>query len=93
MDKLRTLEIFLATCDGGSFVAAARSCGSDPSTVSKAVSRLEAELGLTLFQRSTRQLRITTAGERYAHTVRKVLQDISACEDELKHLNDSPSGV
>ncbi len=93
MDKLRTLEIFLATCDGGSFVAAARSCGSDPSTVSKAVSRLEAELGLTLFQRSTRQLRITTAGERYAHTVRKVLQDISSCEDELKHLNDSPSGV
>ncbi|MCO7224504.1 LysR family transcriptional regulator [Pleionea sp. CnH1-48] len=93
MDKLRSLEIFLATCDGGSFAAAARMCGSDPSTVSKAISRLEAELGLTLFQRSTRQLRITTAGKHYSHTVRKLVQDLSSCEDELKHLNDAPRGT
>ena len=93
MDKLRSLEIFLATCDGGSFAAAARICNSDPSTVSKAIGRLEAQLGLTLFQRSTRQLRITAAGKRYAHTVRKMIQDLSSCEEELKHLNDSPSGT
>ncbi|MCH8529385.1 MAG: LysR family transcriptional regulator [Saccharospirillum sp.] len=43
MDKLRLLEMFLATCDGGSFAAAAKSCGTDPSTVSKAISRLEAQ--------------------------------------------------
>lgn len=93
MDKLRSLEIFLATCDSGNFAAAARSCNTDPSTVSKAISRLEAQLGLTLFQRSTRQLRITTAGKRYADTVRKLLQDLSSCEDELSHLNDSPCGT
>jgi DNA-binding transcriptional LysR family regulator len=93
MDKLRSLEIFLATCDGGTFAAAAKMCGSDPSTVSKAISRLEADLGFTLFQRSTRQLRITTAGEQYARTVRKMVQDLSSCEEELKHLNDSPSGT
>ncbi|GLQ31352.1 LysR family transcriptional regulator [Litoribrevibacter albus] len=93
MDKLRSLEIFLATCDGGSFAAAARLCNSDPSTVSKAIGRLEAQLGLTLFQRSTRQLRITAAGQRYADTVRKMVQDLSTCEDELKHLNDSPCGT
>ncbi|MDO6581315.1 LysR family transcriptional regulator [Photobacterium sp. 2_MG-2023] len=93
MDKLRSLEIFLATCDGESFAAAARSCNTDPSTVSKAISRLEAQLGLTLFQRSTRQLRITAAGQRYADTVRKMIQDLTVCEYELKHLNDSPSGT
>lgn len=93
MDKLRTLEIFIATCDGGSFAAAARLCNSDPSTVSKAISRLEAQLELTLFQRSTRQLRITEAGQRYARTVRKMMQDLTSCESELKQLNDSPSGV
>ncbi len=93
MDKLRSLEIFLATCDGGSFAAAARTCNTDPSTVSKAIARLEAQLGLTLFQRSTRQLRITTPGKRYADTVRKMMQDLSTCEDELKHLNDSPGGT
>lgn len=93
MDKLRSLEIFLATCDGGSFAAAARLCISDPSTVSKAISRLEAQLGLTLFQRSTRQLRITEAGQRYSDTVRKMVQDLTCCEDELKHLNDAPCGT
>lgn len=93
MDKLRSLEIFIATCDGGSFAAAARMCGSDPSTVSKAIGRLEDQLGLTLFQRSTRQLRITAAGERYADTVRKMIQDLSSCEEELKQVNSSPSGT
>lgn len=93
MDKLRLLEMFLATCDGGSFAAAAKSCGTDPSTVSKAISRLEAQLSLTLFQRSTRRLSITAAGQRYAETVRKLIQDLDACEQNLKHLNDSPSGT
>lgn len=93
MDKLRSLEIFLATCDSGNFAAAARSCNTDPSTVSKAISRLEAQLGLTLFQRSTRQLRITTAGKRYSDTVRKLLLDLTSCEEELRHLNDAPCGT
>ncbi|MEJ2763357.1 LysR family transcriptional regulator [Photobacterium sp. MCCC 1A19761] len=93
MDKFRSLEIFLATCDSGSFAAAARMCNTDPSTVSKAIGRLEAQLGLTLFQRSTRQLRITPAGQRYADTVRKMIQDLTSCEEELKHSNDTPSGT
>ncbi len=90
---MRSLELFLATCDGGSFAAAARICSTDPSTVSKAIGRLEDQLGLILFQRSTRQLRITAAGKRYARTVRNMMQDLSSCEDELKQLNDSPSGT
>lgn len=93
MDKLRSLEIFLATFDCGSFVAAAKNCNTDPSTVSKAITRLEQQLGLTLFQRSTRQLKITTAGRDYERTVRKVIQDLNSCEDELKQLNDSPCGT
>lgn len=93
MDKLRLLELFLATCDGGSFAVAARTCGSDPSTVSKAMNRLEAQLGLTLFQRSTRQLRVTAAGQHYAGTVRQLLQNLSNCELELKQQNDTPGGT
>lgn len=93
MDKLRSLEIFLATCEGGSFAEAARRCNTDPSTVSKAIGRLEAELGLTLFQRSTRQLRITPAGKRYAETVRRMSRELSDCEAELKQHNDTPSGT
>ncbi|WP_440053132.1 LysR family transcriptional regulator [Pseudoalteromonas sp. T1lg65] len=93
MDKLRSLEIFLATCDGGSFAAAAKLCDTDPSTVSKAIGRLETKLGLTLFQRSTRRLKITPAGQRYADTVRKTLLDLNACEDEIKSMNNEPKGT
>ncbi|MCC5852369.1 MAG: LysR family transcriptional regulator [Alkalimonas sp.] len=93
MDKLRLLEIFLATCDGGSFAAAAKSCGTDPSTVSKAIGRLEAQLALTLFQRSTRRLSITEAGRRYASTARRMMQELSSCERELQQQNDRPGGV
>lgn len=93
MDKMRLIELFVATCEAGSFVAAAKLCNTDPSTVSKAISRLESLLGCSLFQRSTRQLRITRVGQRYADTVRPLLQNLSECEHELKHLNDSPSGT
>ncbi|MBD1583710.1 LysR family transcriptional regulator [Pseudoalteromonas sp. S16_S37] len=93
MDKLRSLELFLATCDEGSFAGAARVCNTDPSTVSKAINRLETQLGLTLFQRSTRQLNITQAGSRYASTVREMFVNLSCCEEELKHLNDAPCGT
>lgn len=92
MDKLRSLELFLATCDGGSFAAAAKNCNTDPSTVSKAIGRLEAQLGFTLFQRSTRQLRVTPAGKRYARIVRSTIQELASCESELKQSNDVPSG-
>ncbi|NTS77052.1 LysR family transcriptional regulator [Catenovulum sp. SM1970] len=93
MDKFRTLELFLATCEQGSFAGAARECGTDPSTVSKAISRLETELGLTLFQRSTRKLSITLAGQEYAQTAKNSLDAILRCEASLKHNNDTPSGL
>ena len=93
MDKLRTLTFFLATCEQGSFAAAAKTCNTDPSTVSKAISRLEQQLQLTLFQRSTRQLKVTPSGSRYAQTVRKMFQDLSGCEQELQQQNDTPSGI
>lgn len=93
MDKLRLIELFVATCDESSFAGAARRCHTDPSTVSKAISRLESQLACQLFQRSTRRLRITPAGQRYADTVRPLLQQLNACEHELQHLNDAPAGT
>jgi DNA-binding transcriptional LysR family regulator len=53
------VAIFLAVLDHGSFSAAARALGRVPSAVSMAVANLEAELGLTLFERSPREVRPT----------------------------------
>ncbi|PMG98100.1 LysR family transcriptional regulator [Vibrio lentus] len=93
MDKIRSLRFFITTLDRGSFAAAAKQYGTDPSTVSKALHRLEAELGVQLFQRSTRQLNLTSAGRQYARTARRVLDELNTCEEELQHLNNSASGT
>jgi DNA-binding transcriptional LysR family regulator len=93
MDKIRSLRFFIATLDRGSFAAAAKVFGTDPSTVSKAVHRLESDLGIQLFQRSTRQLRLTAAGRRYVNTARRVLDELAACEESLKSQSDAPSGT
>ncbi|MCG9595400.1 LysR family transcriptional regulator [Vibrio sp. Isolate25] len=93
MDKLRSLRFFIATLDTGSFAAAATKYGSDPSTISKAVHRLESELGVQLFLRSTRRLKLTLAGQQYEQTARRVIEELSTCEKDLKHANSSPSGT
>ena len=93
MDKIRSLRFFVATLEGGSFAAAARAFGTDPSTVSKAIVRLENDLGVQLLLRSTRQLTMTPAGQQYATTARRILEDLTACEEGLKNQNEEPSGT
>jgi len=92
MDKLRVLQFFLATADHGSFVAVAKQQGTSPSTISKAISRLESDLRIQLFYRNTRNLKLTQAGEVYAETARRVINDLSACEHHLTKTNDAPEG-
>ena len=65
MAPLEHLEAFVQSVDGGSFSAAARRLGVSPAAVSKNVARLEATLGVRLFQRSTRRLTLTEAGVRF----------------------------
>ena len=92
IDKIRTLQFFIATCDLGSFSKAAKQHETDPSTVSKAISRLEVELGFSLLQRSTRQLSLTEAGTRYLQVSRETLDNLTLCESQLRNEKDSPEG-
>lgn len=64
MQPLSHLESFVRSAEAGSFSAAARRLGLTPAAVSKNVARLEASLGVRLFQRSTRHLVLTEGGER-----------------------------
>ena len=66
----------------GSFSAAARKLGKRQSTISEAIANLEIDLGLTLFDRSTRQPTLTEAGHAMLTQVRRVL-DASAQMDRL----------
>lgn len=92
IDKIRTLQFFIATCDLGSFSKAAKQHETDPSTISKAISRLEVELGFSLLQRSTRQLSLTEAGTRYLQVSREMLDNLTLCESQLRNEKDSPEG-
>jgi DNA-binding transcriptional LysR family regulator len=63
MTALQDLDIFVRTADSGSLSAAARALDLTPAAASAALKRLEAELGVQLFVRSTRTMRLTQAGE------------------------------
>ena len=62
--NMRAIEIFVRIVESGSFVAAARSLLIDPAAVSRAIKGLEDNLGISLFARSTRVLKLTTEGAR-----------------------------
>ena len=83
----------MSTIETGSFSATAKKHATDPSTVSKAIKRLEEQLGLQLLYRSTRQLSLTSAGQKYADTVGSLYQQLESCEHELKSANNSYSGA
>lgn len=76
MQGLQSLLAFSETAKHGGFAAAARAMGTNPSTVAKAVGRLEASLGLRLFHRTTRQVRLTNDGEQLYERCQRVLAEL-----------------
>lgn len=92
MDKLSLLHFFVAAADEGSYAGAASALGIAPSTVSKGISRLEDDLQLQLFFRSTRHIALTESGRCYRETARRILAELDQAERELRQDNDQPSG-
>ncbi len=94
MTELRSyLDAFIASADEGSFSAAARRLGITPAAVSKSVAQLEARLGVRLFQRSTRNLALTTDGERLFGQVRLPWSEISDALTDLRQGAGKPAGT
>src|SRR5258706_16290888 len=78
METLANLESFVRSAESGSFSSAARRLALTPAAVSRNVAQLERNLGVRLFQRSTRGLTLTEAGERFLQTVSGGLDSIQA---------------
>ena len=87
------LALFLAVAQDGSFAAAARERNVDPSPVSRAIAGLEAELGVRLFQRSTRAMVLTDAGERFRDRVTPLIAEFERARDEAVSSTADPTGV
>ncbi|WP_432383075.1 LysR family transcriptional regulator [Duganella sp. P38] len=83
MLRLDDLTVFVRTADRGSLSAAARELEISPALASAAVKRLEAELKLRLFARTTRSLRLTEEGEHYLRHAREALRLLKEGHDAL----------
>lgn len=77
MIRLDDVQAFVQAVDAGSFSAAARLSSVTPAMVSSAVQRLERELGVRLFIRSTRSMRLSDDGERYLPHARAMLDSLA----------------
>ncbi|MHC6803030.1 LysR family transcriptional regulator, partial [Vibrio antiquarius] len=93
MDKLSLIKLFVSVVDLGNFTAVANQLGQSPSTVSKAIARLEQDLGVRLVHRTTRQLQLTEAGFNYLETAREVINLLKSSEEQLHQSIASPFGT
>ena len=94
--ELEQLRHFTAAAEAGSFSAAARSLYISHSTICRSVSALEEELGVRLFERSSRDFRLTEAGEALLPQAQELLdaaEDIKIGMTTLKQSNINEAGV
>jgi DNA-binding transcriptional LysR family regulator len=92
-ESLASIRIFEWVVETGSFSGAARQLGVAPSSVSRQVGELEDALGVRLFQRSTRRLSLTEAGEIYhGHAVR-ILAALDEARLAVSQLDGTPTGI
>jgi DNA-binding transcriptional LysR family regulator len=80
IQRTEDLQVFVNTADSGSLSATARRLNSTPAQTSAAVKRLELALGVRLFERTTRQLRLSEAGERFLPHARAALASLAEAE-------------
>lgn len=87
------LEVVLAVARLSSFRKAAQELGMSTTSVSSAVAGLEARLKVRLFNRSTRSVALTDAGQRYVERVAPALAEIRSAGEEASVGRDVPSGT
>lgn len=84
---------FLAVATEGSFAQVAKQQGVAVSSITRKIERLEAELGTRLFNRSSRRVQLTDAGEQFLPHARNMLAELAEARDSLASLNSDPRGL
>ncbi|MBY5752273.1 LysR substrate-binding domain-containing protein [Rhizobium brockwellii] len=91
--SLKELEAAIAIARRGTFRAAAIDLGMSTTALSHTISRLEAGLGVRLFNRTTRSVSLTDAGRLFVQQVGPTLQDLHAALDLVRSHRETPSGT
>jgi DNA-binding transcriptional LysR family regulator len=90
--SLSELNVFVAIAEQRSFSAAARTLGVSPSALSHAMRNLEARLAVRLFNRTTRSVALTEAGEQLLRRVGPAITDLEDAVNEVTSARNRPSG-
>jgi DNA-binding transcriptional LysR family regulator len=93
MDRLDAMKVFIAALDAGSLAGASRTTGRSAAAVSRAVAFLEAHVGVPLLHRTTRSIKLSEAGERYALACRKILADMDEADRQAAGERSVPRGT
>ncbi|WP_377748471.1 LysR substrate-binding domain-containing protein [Paraburkholderia silvatlantica] len=93
MDNFAGLVAFVKSAETCSFVDAGRILGISASAVGKSVSRLEERLGTRLFQRNTRNMKLTAEGALFLQRCQRIISEMSAAEEELSDIKGEPRGL
>ena len=92
MDRLNSMAIFIAVAEQEGFAGAARFLNISPPAVTRAVAALEEHLGVKLFNRTTRFVRLTEAGQRYFEDARRIITSADEADEAATGINAEAKG-
>ncbi|MEM7721649.1 MAG: LysR family transcriptional regulator [Pseudomonadota bacterium] len=92
MDRLQSLEVFVAVAEAESFAGGARAMGLSAPSATRGVNALEERLGARLFTRTTRRVRLTDVGRAYLDDARNVLAQLQAADEAAGGAATNPVG-
>jgi DNA-binding transcriptional LysR family regulator len=92
MDRMRSIQVFIAVADDRGFASAARRLNMSPPAVTRSVSMLEDHLGARLFVRTTRSVRLTDVGKRFLEDGRRILLELEEAEQAAIGSHSEPKG-
>lgn len=92
MDRIQSLEVFIAVAEAESFAEGARSVGLSGPSATRGINALEERLGTRLFTRTTRRVRLTEVGAAYLEDARHILAQLQAADDAAAGAATNPVG-
>ncbi|MCP4332235.1 MAG: LysR family transcriptional regulator [Gammaproteobacteria bacterium] len=93
MDRFHLMTVFVAVAEEQGFAAGARRLGISPPAVTRAIATLEQRLGVKLFNRTTRYVRTTEAGQGYLEDVRRILGEADSADEAASGSIVEPRGL
>jgi len=92
VDRLHLINVFVAVVETNGFAGAARKLNISPPAVTRAINELEGHLGVRLLTRTTRVVRVTEAGARYAEDCRNILAQLAEADESVAGMQRTPRG-